>query len=164
MRPARPTSRRSIGRAGAYAALDQFDAAIADYQAVVEIALTGEMANVDPMLEASYYSLGSIAIEQGKPADAIPYLEKALAIKRSDADVLYLIGTAYSGIGKTDMAEAELRMAVAFVPIGWSDPYAAFADTFTKAGQDGGGRMGRGHGRPDDRASPISRSHASWRS
>lgn len=123
------------GRAGAYMGLGQLDAAAADYQAVVDIAKGGEMAHVDPMLEASYYSLGSIAMQQGKPAEAIVQLEKALAIKRSDADALYLIGTAFVATGETDRAEAALRASVAFVPIGWSEPYAALADGFTRAGK-----------------------------
>ena len=123
------------GRAGAYMGLDKLDNAAKDYQAVVDIAKGGEMANVDPMLEASYYSLGSIAMKQAKAADAIPFLEKALAIKRSDADALYLIGTAYVATGETDKAETALRAAVAFVPIGWSEPYMALAEGFTKAGK-----------------------------
>ncbi len=125
----------TYGRAGAYVGLEQYDLAAKDYARVVEIAKDGEMANVDPMLQASYYSLGSIAMKQAKPAEAIPFLEKALAIKRSDADALYLIGTAYAATGETDKAETALRASVAFVPIGWSEPYAAMADAFTKAGR-----------------------------
>jgi tetratricopeptide (TPR) repeat protein len=125
----------TYGRAGAYVGLGRLDEAAADYRAVVDIAKGGEMANVDPMLEASYYSLGSIAMQQGKPADAIASLEKALAIKRSDADALYLIGTAYVATGQTDLAETALRGAVAFVPIGWREPYVALADGFTKVGK-----------------------------
>jgi tetratricopeptide (TPR) repeat protein len=74
-------------------------------------------------------------MQQAKPADAIPVLEKALAIKRSDADALYLVGTAYVATGETDKAETALRAAVAFVPIGWSEPYTALAEGFTKAGK-----------------------------
>jgi len=129
------TELATYGRAGAYVGLGQLDVAAADYQAVVEIAKGGEMAHVDPMLQAAYYSLGSIAMQQAKPAEAIPFLEKALAIKRSDADTLYLAGTAYVATGETDKAETALRAAVAFVPIGWSEPYAAMADAFTKAGK-----------------------------
>lgn len=125
----------TYGRAGAYMGLGQLDAAAKDYQAVVDIAKDGEMANVDPMLQASYYSLGAIAMQQGKPDEAIVQLEKALAIKRSDADALYLIGTAFAATGETDKAETALRGAVAFVPIGWSEPYTALADAFTKAGK-----------------------------
>ena len=51
---------------------------------------------------------------------------------RSDADALYLIGTAYVATGETDKAETTLRAAVAFVPIGWAEPYTAMADAFTK--------------------------------
>ncbi len=125
----------TYGRAGAYMGLGQLDAAATDYQAVVDIAKDGEMANVDPMLQASYYSLGSIAMQQGKPDEAIVQLAKALAIKRSDADALYLIGTAYVATGETDKAETALRSAVDFVPIGWSEPYTALAEGFTKAGK-----------------------------
>ncbi len=123
------------GRAGAYVGLGQLDDAAKDYQAVVDAVKGGERANVDPMLQASYYSLGSIAMQQARPADAILHLEKALAIKRSDADALYLIGTAYVATGATDEAETALRTAVDFVPIGWSEPYVALADAFTKAGK-----------------------------
>ena len=122
-------------RAGAYIGLEQYDLAAKDYQAVVDIAKDGEMANVDPMLQASYYGLGSIAMKQGKPAEAIPFLESALAIKRSDADSLYLIGTAYVATGEIGKAETVLRAAVAFVPIGWSSPYIALAQGFAKAGK-----------------------------
>jgi tetratricopeptide (TPR) repeat protein len=125
----------TYGRAGAYMGLQQYDLAAKDYQAVVDIAKDGEMANVDPTLEAAYYNLGSIAMKQGKPSEAIPHLEKALAIKRSDADALYLIGTAYVATGETDSAITALRSAVDFVPIGWSEPYTAMADAFTKAGK-----------------------------
>ena len=123
------------GRAGAYLGLGNLDAAAEDYQAVVDIAKGGEMANVDPMLQAAYYSLGSIAMQQSRPEDAIAVLEKALAIKRSDADALYLIGTAYAATGETDKAEAALRTAVSFVPIGWAEPYTALAGAFTRAGR-----------------------------
>jgi len=124
-----------LGRAAAFLGLGRLDEAAADYQAVVDIAKGGEMANVDPTLQAAYYNLGSIAMRQSRPGDAIPFLQKALAIDRSDADALYLIGTAYVATGETEKAETVLRLAVAFVPIGWSEPYAALAEAFTKAGR-----------------------------
>jgi tetratricopeptide (TPR) repeat protein len=123
-----------FGRAAAYMGLEQYDLAAADYERVVEIAAGGEMANVDKLLEAAYYRLGSIAMIQDRPADAIPHLEKALVIKRSDADALYLIGIAYTATGKTDRAIVALRSAVDFAPLGWSEPYTAMADAYSKAG------------------------------
>jgi tetratricopeptide (TPR) repeat protein len=129
------TELATFGRAAAYMGLGRLDDAATDYEAVVEIAKGGEMANIDPMLEAAYFSLGSIAMQQAKPTEAISFLEKALAITRSDADALYLIGTAYVATGETDKAEIALRSAVEFVPIGWSEPYVALAESFTKAGK-----------------------------
>lgn len=125
----------TMGRAGAYLALEQYDLAALDYQAVVAIAKVGEMANVDPTLEAAYYNLGLIAMKQDRAADAVTFLESALRINRSDADALFLIGQAYTATGATDKAEIALRRAVAFVPIGWSDPYAALAEAYTRAGR-----------------------------
>ncbi len=122
------------GRAAAYVGLERYEEATADYLAVVEIAKDGEMAHVDPMLESAYYQLGWIELQQGRAAEAIPYLEKALAIKRSDADALYLIGTAFVATGETDKAITALRGAIAFVPKGWGEPYAAMAEAYTKAG------------------------------
>ena len=124
-----------FGRAAAYMGLVRLDDAATDYQAVVDIAKGGEMANVDTTLEAAYYGLGSIAMKQSRPADAIPYLEKALAITRSDADALYLIGTAFVATGQTEEAVTVLRAAVVFVPIGWSEPYASLADAYTQSGK-----------------------------
>jgi tetratricopeptide (TPR) repeat protein len=124
-----------LGRAAAYLGLERFAEAAADYQAVVDIAKDGEMANVDTKLEAAYYGLGSVAMKQGRPADAITHLEKALAITRSDADALYLIGTAFAATGQTDKAVTVLRAAVVFVPIGWSEPYAALADAYASSGK-----------------------------
>jgi tetratricopeptide (TPR) repeat protein len=121
-------------RAHAYVALNQLDLAIADYQAVVDIAKGGEMANVDPTLEGAYYGLGDIAMRQNRPADAIPLLSSALKIKNSDADALLLIGKAYSATGDADLAGQALRRAVMFVPIGWAEPYQVMADAYTKAG------------------------------
>jgi tetratricopeptide (TPR) repeat protein len=93
------------------------------------------MAIVDTNLEAAYYGLGSIAMKQSRAADAIPFLEKALAIARSDADALYLIGTAFAATGQTDKAVTVLRAAIVFVPIGWSEPYVSLGDAYTKSGQ-----------------------------
>jgi tetratricopeptide (TPR) repeat protein len=92
------------------------------------------MANVDLTLEAAYYGLGSIALQQSRPADAIAFLEKALAIKRSDADAQYLLGKALLANGETDDAITVLRATVVFVPVGWADPYATLAEAYTAAG------------------------------
>jgi len=123
-----------FGRARANQALGNLDAAKADYQAVVDIAKEGEMAHVDPTLNAAFYGLGEIALEQGKPGDAAQYLAAAVAIKRSDADALNLLGTAYVRNGEPAKAIEPLRSAIAFVPIGWSEPYMTLAQAYTDTG------------------------------
>jgi tetratricopeptide (TPR) repeat protein len=120
-----------FGRAAAYVGLGRLDDATSDYQFVVDFAKGGEMANVDTTLEAAYYGLGSIAMKQNRPTDAITQLEKALAITRSDADALYLIGTAFVATGQSDKAITVLRASIVFVPFGWSEPYVALRDAYT---------------------------------
>ena len=123
-----------FGRARANQALGSLDAAKADFQAVVDIAKEGEMAHVDPTLNAAFYGLGQIALEQDKPADAVQYLSAAVAIKRSDADALNLLGTAYVRNSEPAKAIEPLRSAIAFVPIGWSEPYTTLAQAYTDTG------------------------------
>lgn len=123
------------GRARARASVGQLDGAAEDYRAVVELSKGGEMANVDPLLQAAYYGLGDIALEQGRPADAVEHLTAALRIKRSDADALNLIGAAYLGVGDTKGAIEALRRATAFVPVGWADPYLTLEQAYVAAGQ-----------------------------
>lgn len=124
-----------MGRAQALVGLNRLDEAIADYQAVIDIAKGGEMATVDPTLEAAYYGLGSIALQQGRADEAVAFLQAALTIQRSDADAMYLLGKAYLATGRVEDAITELRAAVVFVPVGWSAPYEAMAEAFTTQGK-----------------------------
>ena len=110
------------------------DAAAADYKKVIEIGTPGEMANVDPMMEIAYYGLGAIALKQDRADEAVTQLLKALAIKRTDADAMNLLGAAYVKAGTPDKAVEPLRKAIEFVPIGWAEPYQTLADAYTASG------------------------------
>jgi tetratricopeptide (TPR) repeat protein len=123
-----------FGRARANQLTGNLEGAKADYQAVVDIARGGEMAHVDPMLNAAFYGLGAIALEEDKPADAVQFLSAAVAIKRSDADALNLLGTAYVRNREPAKAIEPLRSAIAFVPIGWSEPYTTLAQAYADTG------------------------------
>jgi len=123
-----------FGRARANYGLGNLDAAKADYQAVVDIAKDGEMAHVDPTLNAAFYGLGQIALDQDLPANAIEYLQAAVAIKRSDADALYLLGLAFVRNSEPEAAIEPLRSAIAFVPVGWSEPYATLGQAYAATG------------------------------
>ncbi|MDH4142552.1 MAG: tetratricopeptide repeat protein [Chloroflexota bacterium] len=124
-----------FGRAKAYMGTGALDAAAADYEAVVEIAKDGEMAHVDPLLNAAYFGLGSIALEQGRPDDAVEQLTLAVNIRRSDADSLNLLGLALVQTGEPEQAVEILQRAVAFVPLGWVEPYETMALAYTDLGQ-----------------------------
>lgn len=126
-----------FSRGRAYELKGDLVAAAADYEKVVEVAKGAEMANVDPLLQAAYYGLGAIALQQDRPDDAIGQLLKALAIKRTDADAMNLLGAAYVKAGQPEKAFEPLRKAILFVPTGWPDPYRSLADAYTATGDVG---------------------------
>jgi tetratricopeptide (TPR) repeat protein len=123
-----------LGRGKAHQASGALAAAGADFQAVVDMSKDAEMANVDPMLQAAYFWLGRIALDQGRSAEAVTALSAAVQINRADADTIYLLGTAYVGTGDTDKAVEMLRRAIAFVPYGWPEPYISLEQAYAAAG------------------------------
>jgi tetratricopeptide (TPR) repeat protein len=133
-----------LGRADAYLALGDLDAAARDYEALVDAAGGEEMANVDPKLEAAYYGLGSIALKQDRPRDAATMLASALKINRTDADALNLMGTALLAISDPTNAVDALRDAIALVPIGWCEPYVQLAQAYTALANTAGATYANG--------------------
>ena len=123
-----------ISRGRALELKGDLNGAAADYTKVVELAATAEMANVDPMLESAYYGLGSIALQQDRADEAVGQLLKALAIQRTDADAMNLLGAAYVKAGQPEKAVEPLRGAIEFVPIGWAEPYQSLADAYKATG------------------------------
>lgn len=121
----------SLGRGKALQELGQHEQAIPDFEKVIEIALTGEMATVDPVLASGYYGVGTSYMALGRPADAVEQFEKALAIQKTDADVLFALGTAHLEAGQAEEAVDRLTTAVAMVPSGWADPYLALEKAYT---------------------------------
>lgn len=144
-----------LGRGEAYLALGNLDAARTDYQKLVDDARAGEMANVDPQLEAAYYNLGAIALKQDRPKDALDLLQAATAINRTDADVLNLLGTALLRTDDPKQAVEALRRAILFVPTGWCEPYGQLRDAYTALGDAtgagyAGGMVAFCEGRPEE--------------
>jgi tetratricopeptide (TPR) repeat protein len=144
-----------LGRGTAAIALDRLDAAAADFQKIVDAAKDGEMANVDPQLETAYFSLGVIALKQGQPEEAVIQLASAIQIKRTDADALNLLGTAFLQAGEPERAIAATRQAIALVPIGWCEPYAQLEAAYAALNQSAGAQYAAGmaalcQNRPDE--------------
>lgn len=128
------TVQAHFGRGEALRLSGQPDAAVKDYKAVVDALKDTDAGTSSQVLEGAYLGLGTIAIAQGRPTDAIGPLEAALKISSSDADVLNLLGAAYVKTGDTAKAIDALEKAIAFVPYGWADPYVTLVAAYTKAG------------------------------
>jgi tetratricopeptide (TPR) repeat protein len=124
-----------LGRARALEFKGDLVGAAADYQKVVDLSTTGEMAAVDAGLARAYYGLGAVALKQDKPQEAVDLLEKALAIKRTDADTMNLLGAAYVKTGQPDKAIKALEQAILFVPLGWAEPYQTLSAAYTAKGE-----------------------------
>lgn len=91
-------------------------------------------ANADQALEAAYYFAGESYLALNRPADAIPVLEAALAINRTDADALYQLGLAYHATGQAQMAAGCYQRAVRLVP-DFAAAYQAMVPSYTTLGQ-----------------------------
>jgi tetratricopeptide (TPR) repeat protein len=127
-----------LGRGIAYAQLEEYDLAKADFQAMVDGAKGGEFAQTDPQLERAYYELGVIALKQDRPSEALEPLKAALAIDSADADALYSYGMALIATGDPSFGVKALRRAVAFVPSGWCEPYQGLVDGYGALGNTTG--------------------------
>jgi tetratricopeptide (TPR) repeat protein len=133
-----------LGRANTYLALKDDAGATKDFQQLVDVAKGGEMANADPQLEEAYYRLGDIALRAGRNDEAVQLLTAALAINRSDADAMNLLGAAYVKTGKAADAVKALTSAIAFVPTGWCEPYQTLASAYTALGKVDGAAYATG--------------------
>jgi tetratricopeptide (TPR) repeat protein len=133
-----------LGRGNTYLLLKDDASASKDFQHLIDVAKGGEMANADPQLEEAYYRLGDIALRAGRTDDAVTLLTSALAINRSDADAMNLLGSAYVQTGKAAEAVKVLKRAIAFVPTGWCEPYQTLATAYTSLGNVDGAAYATG--------------------
>lgn len=127
-----------LGRGIVYVKTGQLDLAQADLQKFIDGNGTGEFAKTDPQLEQAYYELGVVQLQKGNAADAVTTLEKAIGIDGGDADALYSLGQALDKTGDPTKATSALKLAVAFVPIGWCEPYRELAVSYAALKQADG--------------------------
>jgi tetratricopeptide (TPR) repeat protein len=124
-----------LGRAGIGETAGDHAGALQLYQRVVDLRKGGEMAAADTDLEHAYYAIGSISDEQHHYPEAIAALESAVRIDGADADAWYLLGKAQLDAGVPEKAVEAERNAIAFVPMGWSDPYSLLAQAYAIQGK-----------------------------
>lgn len=94
-------------------------------------------------VEGAHYYIGSISIDQKRPADAITNLKEAIAIEPADADAWQLLGAAYLANGDLDESIDALSRAVVFVP-NYTEAYDELAAAYQAKGMAGESRYGRG--------------------
>jgi tetratricopeptide (TPR) repeat protein len=126
-----------LGRGIAYMDQEDYDAAVADFQALVDVS-QGEFSATDPQLEQAYYELGVAELARGHAAEAVAAEEAALRINGGDADALYTFGTALIQTGDPTKGVAALRRAVQYVPGGWCEPYQGLVTGYSALGDADG--------------------------
>jgi len=132
-----------LGRGEVLAEEGKASEAITAFEQVIGKADKGEFSGVDPQLEAAYYGLGSVRLEQGKAKQARQSVEKAVRIEPGDADAWYLLGRTALKSGAAKRAVKALREAVLFVPTGWCDPYKSLSAAYAALGQEDGAKYAK---------------------
>ncbi|MEO6196803.1 MAG: tetratricopeptide repeat protein [Dehalococcoidia bacterium] len=112
-----------------------------NFQVVIDLSKEEDISG--KLVQSSYYYLGSIALEQENPEEAVKNLKQATALERSDADAWYLLGTAYLQSGNLDEAINTLGQAILFVP-NFTEAYETLADAFDQKGEAAGALYARG--------------------
>lgn len=131
---ASPKNDRALLVAGvAYALNGQPKAALAPLEKSIAVRMKAKGWLLDTGLESALYYQADSLIKLGRPAEAIKPLEQAIAINSTDADALYLLGTANAGANKHKRAIAALEKAVALVP-DFSEAYTAMAASYDATG------------------------------
>jgi tetratricopeptide (TPR) repeat protein len=126
-----PGNRAAMLGAGTATMQDgDLDGAVAYFNRIIAGTKNVEFSNVDPQLQSAYYWLGSIAAQRGNYGDAVKNIRASLKVDDSDADSWYLLGTLQVKQGDAQGAVASLQRAIAFVPTGGCEPYAALGDAY----------------------------------
>ena len=114
----------------AHVHLNQPSDALEPLERFVALRKDQPMANIDTILEAAYYFLGESYMKLNRSSEAIPVLEAALLISRTDADALYQLGLAYQADGQPELALERYHQAVRFVP-DFFEVYGAMIESYS---------------------------------
>ncbi len=115
--------------------------AIGSFQKVIDQAKDADISG--EMVETAHYYVGTIALDQQRPSDAITELLQAVAMEPTDSDAWYLLGAAYIDNGNPDQAIAALSQAVLFVP-NYAEAYEKLAVAYEGKGLAAEGQYARG--------------------
>jgi len=70
----------------------------------------------NPAEWSAYNNLASLLLERGRPAEAVPFLERALALRPDVPEVHHTMADAWLRLGRRDEARAEYARALAVAP------------------------------------------------
>ena len=118
----------------AYAKAGQADDSIEPLARLVVLRRQSPMAQTDNLLETALFFLGQSYLEVGRNDYAIDALTEALTINHTDADALYLLGTAYAQNGQIEIALVQYQNAVRFVP-DFAEAYQGMVDCYQQLNQ-----------------------------
>lgn len=110
--------------------MSRFDEALVDYAETARLAPDGTGLQVPP--EEFFIQYGTVLVNQGKGAEAIPILNQSLAARRTAA-ALFLLGKARGQAGDVEGARLAWEEAVELDPTGVS-PRESLADAALAAG------------------------------
>lgn len=119
-----------LGRGEVLAETGNLPEATKSFEKIIGKTKGEEFAGVDPQLEAAYYGLGSALLKQHRAREAMREAKKAVKMEPTDADALYLLGTAAIETGAYGPGIKALRQVVLFVPTEWCEPYEELAKAY----------------------------------
>ena len=95
----------------AYAGLNRTNEALAAYKTAIEW-----QSQSTPKSAAPFIDIADLLLDQSNPADAVDYLQQALAIAPNDSKAHELMGKAYFRLDDLPKAQAELEHALQLAP------------------------------------------------
>jgi Flp pilus assembly protein TadD len=101
----------------------QLRASFAAHAAMIDVAGADTLTKADPNSATHAAFLGASLVRAGRPREAIPALERALALEPNSASSENYLGGALAAVGRTPEALIHLRNAVRLAP---RDPHIRF--------------------------------------
>ncbi len=108
--------------------------AIVRFETLVKLREANAKTSNDTVLEAAYYFLGQNYNAAGQHDKALPALESALKIDKTDADALYQAGLASQATKQYEKAVDYYNRAARLVP-DFTEAYSGLIDTYTALNQ-----------------------------
>ena len=88
----------------------------------------GRLSELRPELPQGWSGLGEVLLALRQPGEALPLLERAVALAPQDRRARYLLGLAYRGVGRLEEARVELARGVGAATAYLPDPFTAQVD------------------------------------